>query len=377
MSYTSLFVYGPFAVCVATFFVFVLPCRFRTRAQALWLMALLVCFGKFFFYRALGGDAFVPWLPEKLIWVWNGLSAGAFLLFALALVTLPVRFPKKGLVLPLLAWSLAAWGVWNGLRPPEVKEVTLAFRDLPAALDGYRIAQLSDLHVSSAARRWRTEAVVARVNAAKPDTVCLTGDLMDGDPERCRRLIEPLRRLSAPDGVYACTGNHEFYFYAEDWIALYERWGIRFLRNACAFPRPELAIGGVEDPAEPRLMPKRKRPPDVGAAFASATNGSFRVLLEHRPGNARDNIARHGVDLQLSGHTHGGIMPGMRPLVARHNNGFVRGVYGFPSGGRLYVSSGAGQWAGFPVRFFNPSEITVLTLRKAPPDGGKEPSAPQ
>jgi predicted MPP superfamily phosphohydrolase len=358
------FVYGPFAVCAATFFVFVLRCRFKIRAQAVWMMALLLCFSKFFCFRALGGDALVPWLPEKVIWIWNALYSGAMILFALALVAFPFRFRRKGLVLPVLAWSLAVWGVWNGIRPPAVKEVTLVYDALPAALDGYRIAHLSDLHVSSAARRWRTEATVARVNAAKADLICLTGDLMDGEPARCRRFIEPLRRLTATDGVYASTGNHEFYYYAEDWIALYERWGIRFLRNACAFPRPELALAGVEDAARDRQSPRWKMMPNAAAAFAAATNGAFRVLMEHRPENARRNAAEQRVALQLSGHTHGGIMPGLSWIVARCNKGFVRGVYELSPGQRLAVSPGSGQWAGFPVRFFNPAEITVFTLKK-------------
>ena len=81
MTFTDMFIYGPFVLWLAAFFVFVLPCRFKTRAQAVWMMVLLVCFSKFYCFRALGGDAFVPWLPEKLIWVWNWLYCGACLLY--------------------------------------------------------------------------------------------------------------------------------------------------------------------------------------------------------------------------------------------------------------------------------------------------------
>ena len=98
--------------------------------------------------------------------------------------------------------------------------------------------------------------------------------------------------------------------------------------------------------------------------FAAATNGEIRVLLEHKPKYADENFARHGVRLQLSGHTHGGIAPGLDRIVALFNAGYVRGVYALP-GGFLHVSPGVGQWAGFPLRFANPPEISVIVLRRA------------
>jgi predicted MPP superfamily phosphohydrolase len=101
----------------------------------------------------------------------------------------------------------------------------------------------------------------------------------------------------------------------------------------------------------------------LDAAFSMATNGEFRILLQHRPyinhGNAKEKF-----DLQLSGHTHGGIAPLLSSLVKWNNNNMVRGVYNHPNGGKIYVSPGTGQWAGFPIRFFNDSEITLITLRK-------------
>lgn len=107
-------------------------------------------------------------------------------------------------------------------------------------------------------------------------------------------------------------------------------------------------------------FPKEWRP-NVAAAFASATNGEFRVLLQHQPKDARENIAKHNVDLQLSGHTHGGFMPGISSVISRASNGFIRGLY--PIRGRfLHVSPGCGQCAWLPVRFLNPSELTVFVL---------------
>ena len=367
----------PFAFCLGAMALFVRPARVGVRAQALWAAALAACASKFLCFEALGGDAFAPELPEALIWTWGWAYSGMCILFALAAAwqTLRLlslrRLPKgRGLAwlvgLPLVAWTLAAAGVWNGLKAPRVVEVELSVAGLPESLDGYRILQISDIHVSAAATRRRTEAVVRLANAAAPDLVCLTGDYADGMPAAQAANVAPLKELRARDGIYAVTGNHEFYFDYRGWMDVFDGLGVRFLVNECAFPRPGLAVGGVEDPVGMQML----RPaPDTAAAFAAATNGEFRVLLQHRPwidfealGLPPDETPR---DLQLSGHTHGGIAPGFASLIAQFNMGFVSGMY--ESAGparRLYVSRGAGQWAGFPVRFFNDPEIAVFTLRR-------------
>lgn len=367
----AIFTYAPFAVSLLIMFGLIFPnCRqlqLRTRTQAIWAMVILLCCSKFLCFKAFGGHAFNPDLPALVIWIWDWLYSGAIILAALALLTVFFRFRAKLWVLPVLAWGLAAWGLYNGFCVPAVHEVELKYSDLPASLDGYRIVQLSDLHCSSAARRWRTQAVVDKVNALKPDLICLTGDLADGKASRIARHLEPIKELRAKDGVYACTGNHEYYHDYYGWtMHFYEKArDIRFLANACAIPRPGLAVAGVPDRAG------RERGldavPDPRGAFAAATNGEFRVLLQHSPKGAEENCREVGVDLQLSGHTHGGIAPLLSWLVKLHNGGYVRGLYPAPgrSGDRyLYVSPGSGQWAGFPMRFFNDSEITLLTLRR-------------
>lgn len=354
--------YAPLAVYALTCFTFVWRSSFRVRAKAIWMMTLLACFSKFVFFEVLGGHPFVPMLPEKLIWLWDWAYSGAMILFALSLPFF-FRFRGKSVLLPLVAWSLSAWGLWNGLCLPVVVETELEFEDLPASLDGYRIVQLADIHASSAARRWRTQAIVDLVNAQQADLVCLTGDNVDGRIAQSRAFVEPLMELKAKDGVYACTGNHEYYFRYPEWKAGFydQAKNIRFLTNACAFPRPGLALAGVPDPIG--LQKRSDVAPDVRLAFAAATNGEFRVLLQHQPKWAQANIREVGVDLQLSGHTHGGIAPGLSILVSHHNAGYDRGFYRY---GRsiLHVSPGCGQWAGFPMRFFNPSEITVIRLRR-------------
>lgn len=365
LSYVKLmFTYVPYAVLAVTLGLFVFRLRTHRSWKIVWMAWLLFCCSKFLMFRILGGNVFVPDLSERLIWFWNWAYSGAMLLCALSAVFL-WRFRFKALALPLAAWALSAWGLWNGMKTPAVHEVELAYADLPEDLDGYRIAHLTDLHASSAARRWRTQAVVDAVNALRADLVCLTGDYVDGDAAKYRDVLTPLKDLRARDGVWAVSGNHEWFDWQAGWWKVYEELGIVFLANACVFPHRSLALGGVhdfriQDPVSGKL---RGAYPDVGKTFAAATNGEFRVLLQHQPRDAHANLAGRGVRLQLSGHTHGGIMPVLAAVVKASNGGYVRGVY--PVGdSRLYVNPGCGQWAGFPMRFFDPSEIAVITLRK-------------
>lgn len=353
----SFFTYFPYVVFALTMTTFVLRLRLGVRGKAIWAMVLLACCSKFLCFRELGGHVFTPELPAEVIWTWNWAYSGAMILSVLSLVAF-FRFRGRGIVLPVVAWALSLWGVYNGVVPPVVKEFELHFDGLPAELDGYRIVQISDLHASSAARAWRTEKVVEIANALSPDLVCLTGDYVDGRIAAVRGYLAPIANLRAKDGVWAVTGNHEWFGEVGEWRRWYDLWGIRFLANECVFPRRGLALGGVDD----FRAGAKGAFPDVGETFAAATNGEFRILLQHQPRTAHANIEGHGVRLQLSGHTHGGIMPGFRPIVRSHNGGFVRGLYEFPHG-VLYVNSGCGQWAGFPIRFFTPSEVTLVTLR--------------
>lgn len=353
-------------LCIGVWMLTVLlfVCRLRVGRVAKVGVALLLAplFLKSHILRALGLDLLSPAIPAVVEWVWSALFAGSMILALLSVLCF-FRFPWKGVILPAVAGAVAAWGVWNGVRVPAVQTHTFAFPDLPAALEGYRIVQVSDLHVSSAARRGRTQAIVEQVNRLHPDVICITGDFVDGTVAQRGEDLEPLRELRAREGVFAVTGNHEYFYDVNGWLAFHAGLGIRFLRNACVFPHPGLALGGVPDPEG--AWRGQDVAPDVGAAFAAATNGAFRVLLQHQPAGAADNIRRHGVGLQLSGHTHGGIAPGIRWAVERHNRGYSRGVYRIGRG-LLHLSPGCGQCEWLPVRLFNPAEIALIVLRRGP-----------
>ena len=361
LSTTIVITYFPMIFFAIGILAFVWPSRLGVRGKALWTMFLLLGASKFVIFKTLGGHLFAPELPEAVVWGLNFVNSVLYVLVALSLVWWTRR--GRRLLLPALAVLLAAWGQYEGTKVPDVKEVELAFTNLPAGLDGYRILQISDLHCSSAARGWRTRAVVDAANAAQADLICLTGDYVDGKVAYLRDDMAPLKDLRARDGVWWVTGNHEFYLDGFRWEKWYRENGFHFLVNDCAHPRPGLALAGVNDPVVQRYGGYGSARPNVETAFRGSRPADFRILLEHRPENFRANAVRHGVDLQLSGHTHGGIAPLIDRVVARLNKGFVRGLYR-EGDSALYVNPGVGLWAGFPLRFFDPAEITVFTLRR-------------
>lgn len=261
-----------------------------------------------------------------------------------------------------LSLLLSALGVWQALRVPDVHHVDISLPRLPAALNGLRIVQLSDLHVSPAFPAAWVRAVVQKVNALKPELIVITGDLGDGPPDRRMADLAPLSGLRAPLGVFSCTGNHEYYWGFNGWMDASRRVGITPLNNAHVIVQArgqELVLAGVTDQTAPSLgFPG----PDPGRALHGAPADAVRIMLAHRP-RLVGKSAEENVDLQLSGHTHGGQLIGANRLVERFNDGFLSGLYHV---GRtvLYVSPGTGLWEGFPLRLFVPAEITEITLRQ-------------
>ena len=280
-----------------------------------------------------------------------------------ALSVLRARWLRPGAAAAALL--LSAYGIWQGMAVPQTRQLEVAIEGLPASFEGYRVLQLTDIHASRLLTgRW-VEQVVARSNALHPDLVVITGDLIDGSVAARADDFAPLGKLHAPDGVIAITGNHEYYAQYAEWMQAFRGLGMQVLENThtrVSRGGATLTIAGVTDPVAARYgLPM----PDLSAALAGADPGAPVILLDHRPGAARANAAQ-GVTLQLSGHTHGGHIVGMDQLVKRANGGFVSGRY-VVDGMTLYVSNGAGLWPGFAARIGVPSEITLITLRAAPP----------
>ena len=344
-------------------------------ALKLGLTALLLVASQYHLWSRLSsGSVFAPEFPRPVVilfnWAFGSLALAAPMLLVLDIMTLVGwGLSERAWVAPM-AWLYAATlaavvlgtvAVFQALRVPPLKDVTVAIPDLPHGFDGYTILHLSDLHISRLfPARWARD-VVARANALGTDLIVVTGDFIDGSLAARRADVEPLRVLRARDGVWAVPGNHEYFFDHDAWMRHLTDLGIRILANAHTVLRRDggaLVLAGVTD----RSAPATGHPgPNLDAALAAAPAGAPVVLLDHQPANAA-RAAAHGVALQLSGHTHGGMIRGLDRLVARGNAGFVSGAYQI-GGMQLYVSNGTGLWPGFALRLGRPSELTRISLR--------------
>jgi len=250
-------------------------------------------------------------------------------------------------------------GYFMARRTARVVNVDVPLRDLPPQLEGFTIAQITDIHVGPTIKRDYVEAIVERVNGLGADMVAITGDLVDGSVRELSHHTEPLARLESRHGTYFVTGNHEYYSGAHAWIREMRRLGANVLVNEHVVIEREgaaLAVAGVTDYSARYFDPSHHS--DPGIALAGAPEDAVKVLLAHQPRTAAA-AARAGVDLQLSGHTHGGQFWPWN-LFVRLQQPFTAGLERL---GRMwiYISRGTGYW-GPPMRFGIPSEITHIRL---------------
>ncbi|MET9576884.1 metallophosphoesterase [Streptomyces massasporeus] len=251
------------------------------------------------------------------------------------------------------AVGTVGYGTYGVLRGPKVKRVTVPLAKLPRAAHGYRIAVVSDVHLGPVLGRGFAQKVVDTINATQPDLIAVVGDLVDGSVKDLGPAAAPLARLRARHGSYFVTGNHEYFSGAEQWVEEVRRLGINPLENARR-EMPYFDLAGVNDVAGE----DEGQGPDFAKALGDRDTARACVLLAHQPVQIHDAV-EHGVDLQLSGHTHGGqLWPGN--LIASGANPTLAGLdrYGDT---QLYVSRGAGAW-GPPTRVGAPSDITVIEL---------------
>ena len=259
-----------------------------------------------------------------------------------------------------VASALALVALRQGLAPPAVRRVEIALARWPRALDGFRIVQISDVHIGSLLDRRFAAVVAERVNALAPDLVAVTGDLVDGSVAHIGEEVEPLGAIRARHGVYFITGNHDFYSGADAWVDRVRALGWKALRNervAIGDGGAHFDLAGVDDHHGNMLGDGQGE--DLARALDGREPARPVVLLAHDP-NAFKKASQYGVDLQLSGHTHGGQLWPFRHLV-RLSTPWVAGLHRLGASA-VYVSRGTGFW-GPPMRLGAPSEITELVLR--------------
>jgi uncharacterized protein len=319
-------------------------------------------------------------LADRLAWV--GLTAMGFFssLFVLTLLRdvvllgaylfLPggqARFwvePSAQATLYLSLFVTLA-GLIIARRRPRVVEIKIPVVDLPHALHGFSIAQISDVHVGPTIKRGFVEGIVRRVNELKADMIAVTGDLVDGSVQQLSAHTAPLAGLTARHGAYFVTGNHEYYSGERAWTEEIRRLGLRVLKNEHVVLQHDgasLILAGVTDYSAHHFDPAQRSDP-AAALHGAPINAGAKVLLAHQPSSAMA-AANAGFDVQISGHTHGGqFWPW---------NLFIHFFQPFSSGLHrlknlwIYVSRGTGYW-GPPNRFGVPSEITRIRLVPATP----------
>ena len=258
----------------------------------------------------------------------------------------------------LIVLTVTAFGVKKGAEPPAVHRVEISLNQLPAAFKGFKIVQLSDIHLGELADAADLAEIVAIVNRLQPDIVAITGDLVDGEAAQLRGELAPLGGLRTKEGVFFVTGNHEYYSGVEDWLPEIERLGVRILRNERTELRrggDSVVIAGVNDHKAGRFGDA----PDYERALGGIAPGRTVILLAHQP-IAAQKAAAWQPDLVLAGHMHGGQIWPFKYFILLQQP-YIRGLY-HEGETQLYVNQGTATW-GPPMRVGTEKEITELILK--------------
>lgn len=356
--------------------------KLRKAALAGVALVMVVFVATRFFMRVTPAPWFVP--LSTIIWCWIGFAVYLFLCFgsvdaARALRRLSARLRKRPVIdadpvsperrlfvsralaggALAVSGGLTSYGFWRAFEPAQLSEIAIRLPNLPRALDGMTILQLTDLHISTVIRRPFIEELVRRSNALKPDLVAITGDLVDGEVDALSDAVAPLRDLKSRYGTYFVTGNHDFYSGDRQWAAALGRMDMQVLRNRyvrIGDAGASFDLVGVDDWGARQLAHGRGY--NLERAIAGRDRDRAAVLLAHEPANFETAVAR-GMGLQLSGHTHGGQLFPLTALVQLRWPRFA-GLYSYGAG-QLYVSRGIGFW-GPPLRVGAAPEIVKVTL---------------
>lgn len=313
---------------------------------------------------AVAGDTWLGVIWQLFVWSVLGLLVDAVL--AAVGVSGPGR--ERWVAGGVLVWVvlLCSWGMWQARRVPPVRTVHVSLPRLPAVFDGLLLVLIADTHFGPINRSRWSAGVVERVNALQPDVLVHAGDLADGSVDQRRIQVAPLGTATGRLGKFYITGNHEYMSGAQSWVDHMDSLGWSVLHNRHAVLERDgsrLVIAGIDDlTAGGSGVPGHAA--DLPAALDGVLPDDAVILLAHQPKSVRMS-APAGVDLQLSGHTHGGQMWPFHLLV-RAEQGALAGLSHHGERTTLYTSRGSGFW-GPPFRIFAPNEITALVLHAIAP----------
>ena len=266
----------------------------------------------------------------------------------------PAAIKKANVYTVFLVCLLSVYSLYEGLKFPALKETEISTEKVE---ESFKIVVLTDTHITAATPVPKVEKLVKTVNDLKPDITVLIGDIADGKPAFLEKQMEVLTGLDAKYGVFVTLGNHEFYHGSVEWENKFKKMRLFYLANeGLNLSGTNIFLSGLPDPQLLHLNSVGMEL--VKGVLKTAKEGSYRIFLSHSPRFIR-RLDNDLIDLQISGHTHGGQIFPFHYLVKRFND-FLAGLYDV-DGMKLYVSRGAGSW-GPPMRLFAPSEISVITL---------------
>ncbi len=298
-----------------------------------------------------------------VLFVWSVLAQ----LLRLALLTVGVQDPDRSRVVAgaivAVVVALLGWGYVEAMRVPRTRHVEVAIPRLGAGLDGLRVVMITDTHYGPIDRARWSAAVMDRVNELDADIVCHVGDIADGTVQVREAQARPLATVRAKLVRVYVTGNHEYLYEAQEWVDYMEGIGWAALHNRHVLVErggDRLVVAGVDD-ATARSSGDEGHGANLTKALEGTDPELAVLLLAHQPKQVTQAVTA-GVDLQLSGHTHGGQIWPFNFLV-RLDQPVVQGLSRHGERTQLYTSRGTGFW-GPPLRVFAPSEVTVLTLRR-------------
>jgi predicted MPP superfamily phosphohydrolase len=274
-------------------------------------------------------------------------------------------FRKAFLSAALLTALIATYAFHKAQEEARIKQVDITLSHLPRELEGFTILQLSDLHIGPILQKEEVAALVEKANSLRPDLIAITGDIVDGNPDQLLDAVAPLGQLKAPYGVYYITGNHDYYFNFENWQPIYQQLGLRFLHNEHVIiaknQKDGFTLAGIDDLGS-RGRYSKGHGPDLEKALAATSDVLPRILLSHRAMVIR-RYNTTGIDLILSGHTHGGqFLPyGWISLLTEP---FLSGFHRYNENSQIYISQGVSVW-GPMMRLGTENEMTLIQLHSS------------